>query len=1204
MKNLTKILFLILLSILFSNFTFAWDIQVVKSNTKTNSCEWAKVDEVFYISWNNKARYLYDMFWTPDDRVISKDNTKVTYWSSDDALISGCNSPTTWKRPSFLSPGNGEKVLAIWANCTFNKPTNKDKRTLQFVYNIGYYDISTSGGLFYPYTGDLYYHESYSDVANNTPKSKRYTNVGFTNLQIHDNECYNVELRYCGDGIISTEEWETCDPSDPATSGNCNVNTCKTLPTPKILVDKTDNNPSDLDGWVSDTQEVNFTDKAVFKITITNNGTEDLKDVYLIDDIPNNTVDAIKCNKTIAEVNTILEIIWNNDQILNIWESFDYSCDRENVIWDFDNQKVWYINSITVNWKWITSLIDVDYKDTTEVLIKPVPICNWLVATPDTGVNPLSSTVVCSWTKVETFKIDCWNNTLFTWTWSNYWLETFTKTCDYPLIGMYTPKCYINDSVTNYSCEDTITITENAVLSCEATTTGVQSWVISTTTTGLCKNAWETVESFASTLSWSTTNYTWACKDTSWVSHVGWNCNANYTNNTGVLSCEATTTGVQSWVISTTTTGLCKNAWETVESFASTISWTTTNYTWACKDTSWVSHVGWNCNSNYTTWWGGSGGASPQCNSISKYWNEYTCAVNKTTSDRGTVWISCDWGNVYEQVATKGNWLVQNIDGTYTAQFTCSGLEADWITTYIVNPSCNVQNGTIIANQSVGWGIVNKECKYTTPICWDWILQPKWVDNIAWTSDDEECDGWNTCNTSCKLKFTSSSSNPDCMNPSSAIYNNAVCWFTTTPTGWYVEITTVSNFAIGNWQEVFEYDTTEHKYSFKSEQTKFKETYLKMSNVWTEPIYLDNVLCIMDRWSNKEILEWHSNKYCEGNVIWWIYPDIVDPMTGNNIDNSKYFRKVGLSMKADSSEITTWETSETTKLVLTIADVSTPYGTYEWSPILSGEMFITVAKPTIVSQWGWTTYVADTSGISKISEIAKKVESKWNGVIIDTDQTNFTAVVIWNWDDLSTIDTISDTDLVDEAVNDSTKFDSDSTDIIEDSIITTIGNWDINTFVSYRWIDNVYFVKDTNIDLGDEDFDKNATYIIENGDLTISGDITSNNNINIAFIVKWWDIIIKDNVIKIKWTFITIEKNTKWWYIKANIETNNKLNVNGSIYGNLSDLTAKRTHISMDDGGNISVWTLVTFGSNIFNKPAPLVGQFIGEYMDSQKIAK
>jgi hypothetical protein len=48
----------------------------------------------------------------------------------------------------------------------------------------------------------------------------------------------------------------------------------------------------------------------------------------------------------------------------------------------------------------------------------------------------------------------------------------------------------------------------------------------------------------------------------------------------------------------------------------------------------------------------------------------------------------------------------------------------------------------------------------------------------------------------------------------------------------------------------------------------------------------------------------------------------------------------------------------------------------------------------------------------------------------------------------------------------------------------------------------VYFVKDTNIDLGDEDFDKNATYIIENGDLTISGDITSNNNINIAFIVK------------------------------------------------------------------------------------------------------
>jgi hypothetical protein len=38
--------------------------------------------------------------------------------------------------------------------------------------------------------------------------------------------------------------------------------------------------------------------------------------------------------------------------------------------------------------------------------------------------------------------------------------------------------------------------------------------------------------------------------------------------------------------------------------------------------------------------------------------------------------------------------------------------------------------------------------------------------------------------------------------------------------------------------------------------------------------------------------------------------------------------------------------------------------------------------------------VANTTKISKINEIAKEVKSNANGVVIDIDQTNFTATVI------------------------------------------------------------------------------------------------------------------------------------------------------------------------------------------------------------------
>jgi hypothetical protein len=61
--------------------------------------------------------------------------------------------------------------------------------------------------------------------------------------------------------------------------------------------------------------------------------------------------------------------------------------------------------------------------------------------------------------------------------------------------------------------------------------------------------------------------------------------------------------------------------------------------------------------------------------------------------------------------------------------------------------------------------------------------------------------------------------------------------------------------------------------------------------------------------------------------------------------------------------------------------------------------------------------------------------------------------------------------------------------------------------------------------------------------------------------------------------------------------------VNGSLYADISQLVENRYYIS-DSGDGLSVGTIVSFGSSLFTKPAPLVSQFVGEYLESVKIVK
>ncbi len=85
-------------------------------------------------------------------------------------------------------------------------------------------------------------------------------------------------------------------------------------------------------------------------------------------------------------------------------------------------------------------------------------------------------------------------------------------------------------------------------------------------------------------------------------------------------------------------------------------------------------------------------------------------------------------------------------------------------------------------------------------------------------------------------------------------------------------------------------------------------------------------------------------------------------------------------------------------------------------------------------------------------------------------------------------------------------------------------------------------------------------------------------------------------------TYITIRKNGSGGNFTAQ-ESEKQLLVKGSLYGNVSNLVENRYYIS-DDTHGLSVGTIVSFGSSLFTKPAPLVTQFTKEYIRSTKVAK
>jgi hypothetical protein len=263
---------------------------------------------------------------------------------------------------------------------------------------------------------------------------------------------------------------------------------------------------------------------------------------------------------------------------------------------------------------------------------------------------------------------------------------------------------------------------------------------------------------------------------------------------------------------------------------------------------------------------------------------------------------------------------------------------------------------------------------------------------------------------------------------------------------------------------------------------------------------------------------------------------------------------------------------------------------------------VRVVKPTITTTWWWTSYIKNTN-LSNLNNI-------WTGVWVWTAQevksienNNYVWAGIWNDLSSSSKDGISDSGSLKEW--------SDLEKIVNEKIesITTI-DW-----INYNGMDNVYYKKATNVtiwslfDINTNPIDwlsdtASKTYIIE-WDLIISKDIMDYPG-SLAFIVKWGNIIIWKNVKNLQWTYIALP-DSDWYNWNINWgwgNTNNVLHVKWSMYWDNRDLISKRTYIKNNSTGQIDVGTIVSFGSSVFRKPAPLTTKFINDYLETTKVAQ
>lgn len=127
------------------------------------------------------------------------------------------------------------------------------------------------------------------------------------------------------------------------------------------------------------------------------------------------------------------------------------------------------------------------------------------------------------------------------------------------------------------------------------------------------------------------------------------------------------------------------------------------------------------------------------------------------------------------------------------------------------------------------------------------------------------------------------------------------------------------------------------------------------------------------------------------------------------------------------------------------------------------------------------------------------------------------------------------------------------------------------------------------------------TVIVENGNLIINKDIRyADKTSSFAFIVKQGNIIIADSVKNIAGVYVTLAGA-----IQSNgVSTPNRLTVDGSLYGNTSDLVKNRSYVrGQMDYTALNVGVIVNYSNRAIMYPPPSLSRFLDQY-SMQRVAR
>ncbi len=227
-----------------------------------------------------------------------------------------------------------------------------------------------------------------------------------------------------------------------------NITNSGTTVTPQVLIDKRDANPADLDGIIgnNDSQTVYSGNIAVFKIRVTNTGTEDLKNLVLSDSIAPNCGGSVTLPSSIPGTWSGFTMGGSgnhNDALLQPNEYFEYTCDRSNTTAN-------YTNSARVDAQGNISNAPVNSTDTTPVLIQNVTnnTCNDLTLT--TSGNTVY--YACSGSgNITNYAVNLNGTQIGT-------SATGSVTVGN---GTHTFVCFVNNNITSQNCQKNVTITPN-----------------------------------------------------------------------------------------------------------------------------------------------------------------------------------------------------------------------------------------------------------------------------------------------------------------------------------------------------------------------------------------------------------------------------------------------------------------------------------------------------------------------------------------------------------------------------------------------------------------------------------------------------------------------------------------------------------------------------------------------------------------------